>query len=105
MDAIICPKKITKLSEYVMKQQNKLLGHVIRSDFMDPMRCPTIDKNLDTPGVFLRRSGKPRMHSVKENCKWVYTHVLEKIWPEKPTREQELICITEIVNAAMADKF
>ena len=90
---------------YVMKQQNRLLGHVIRADDMDPMKCPTIDKNLDTPGVFLRRSGKPRMHWVKENCKWVYTHVLEKTWPAEPTREQELDCIREIVNAAMADKF
>ena len=42
------PKKIVKLSEYVMRQQNKLLGHVIRADRMDPMRLPTIDSNLNT---------------------------------------------------------
>ena len=55
-----------------MRQQNKLLGHVIRADMLDPMRLPTIDSNLNTPGVFTRRTGKPRLHWVKENCKWVY---------------------------------
>ena len=78
---------------------------MIRADDMDPMKWPTIDRNLDTPGVFIRRSGKPRMHWVKENCKWVYKHVLEKEWPSEPTKEQEQACFIEIVNAAMADKF
>ena len=34
------PKKIVKLSEYVMRQQNKLLRHVIRADRMDPRNFP-----------------------------------------------------------------
>ena len=59
-------------------QQNKLLGHVIRADRMDPMRLPTIDSNLNTPGVFTKRTGKPRLHWVKENCTWVYKFVFEK---------------------------
>ena len=99
------PKRIIKLSEYVMRQQNKLLGHIIRADGLDPMRFPTIDQDLNTPGVSIRRSGKPRLHWVKENCKWVYKHVLKKEWPIEPTKEQEQVCITEIVNAATADKF
>ena len=86
-----------------MRQQNKLLGHVIRADRMDPMRLPTIDSNLKTPGVFTKRTGKPRLHWVKENCKWIYMFVLEKDWPEDSTVEQD--CITEIVNAAMEDRF
>ena len=72
------PKTIVKLSDYVMRQQNKLLGHVIRADRMDPMRLPTIDSNMNTPGVLRKRFGKPRLHWVKENCKWVYKFVLEK---------------------------
>ena len=50
------PKKMTKLSEYVMNQQNKLLGHLIRADDLDPMRQPTINKDLRTPTVITRRS-------------------------------------------------
>ena len=88
-----------------MRQQNKLPGHVIRSDTLDPMRLPTIDRNLNTLGVVIRRTGKPRLHWVKENCKWVYKHVLEKDWPSEPTREDEALCIQEIVKAAMEDRF
>ena len=96
------PKKIVKLSEYVVRQQNKLLGHVIRSDTLDPMRLPT-NRNLNTPRVVIRRTGKPRLHWVRENCKWAYKHVLEKEWPTEP--ELEALCIQEIVNAAMDDRF
>ena len=35
-------KQNVKLSDYVMRQQNKLLGHVIRAENRDPMRLPTI---------------------------------------------------------------
>ena len=97
------PKTIVKLSDYVMRQQNKLLGHVIRADRLDPVRLPTIDSNLNTPGVFTKRTGKPRLHWVKENCKWVYKYVLEKDWPADTTLEQD--CIAEIVKAAMEDRF
>ena len=97
------PTKIVKLSDYVMRQQNKLSGHVIRADRMDPMRLPTIDSDLNTPRDFTKRTGKPRLHWVKDNCKWVYKHVLEKDWPEDTSLETE--CITEIVKAAMEDRF
>ena len=70
--------QIVKLGEYVMHQQNKLFGHVIGADGSDAMRLPTIDSKLNIPGVVFRRSGKPRLHWVKENCKWVYKNVLEK---------------------------
>ena len=86
-----------------MRQQNKLLGHVIRADRMDPMRLPTNDSNLKTPGVFIKRTGKPRLHWVKENCKWVCKYVLGKEWPEDTSLETG--CIQEIVHAAMEDRF
>ena len=54
---------------HVMHPQNKLLGHVIRADDLDPMRLPTVNKKLLTPGVVLRRTGKPRLHWVRETCK------------------------------------
>ena len=79
-----------------MHQQNKLLGHVVRADSQDPMRMPIIDSKLNTPGVVLRRSGKPRLPWVKGNCKWVYKEVLEKDWEE--TQEEQRI--QEIVEAA-----
>ena len=85
------------VSDYVMHQQNKLLGHVIRADRQDPMRMQTINSKLNTPGVVLRRSGKPRLPWVRENCEWVYQEVLEKNWHA----EQEEQCIQEIVKAAI----
>ena len=97
------PKTIVKLSDYVMRQQNKLLGHVIRADRMDPMRLPTIDSHLNTPGVIWNRTGKPRLHWVKENCKWVYKFVLEKEWPVEVSLESS--AIEEVVKAAMEDVF
>ena len=57
-----------------MHQQNK--------DNRDPMRMPTINGKLDTPGVVLRRPAKPKLHGVKENCKWVYKEILGKNWVE-----------------------
>ena len=74
-------KTIVKLSDYVMRQQNKLLGHVIRADTLDPMRLPTINSRLETPGVFWKRTGKPRLHWVKENCKWFISMFLRKSGP------------------------
>ena len=97
------PKMIIKLSDYVMRQQNKLLGHVIRADTLDLMRLPTINSRLETPGVFWKRTGKPRLHWVRENCKWIYKYVLEKEWPDDKAFEPAVI--EEIVKAAMEDTF
>ena len=66
------PKTIVKLSDYVMNQQNTLLGHVIRADPLDPMRQPTINNDLQVPGIFKKRVGRPRLNWVYENCKWVF---------------------------------
>ena len=66
------PREIEKQSDYVMNQQNKLLGHVIRAHPADPMRQPTITNQLVTPGVYTIRVGRPRMKWVQENCKCAY---------------------------------
>ena len=57
-----------------MNQQNRILGHVIRipADEPDPMRTVTIERNLQMPGVFTKRVGRPRYGWVKENCRWIY---------------------------------
>ena len=64
------PKKLTKLSDYVMKQQNRTLGHIIRvpDENYDPMKTVAIDSNLQMPGVHWKRVGRPRYGWVKENC-------------------------------------
>ena len=95
------PKKITKLSDCVMRQQNKLLGHVIRADKLDPMRLPTIDSKLNAPRVVIRRSDKPRLHWVKENRKWVYKNVFEKDWDF----EHEDVCIQTIIDGVLDRQF
>ena len=68
------PKKFTKLGDYVMSQQNRTLGHVIRvpAENNDPMKTATIDKNLQMPAVYAKRVGRPRYGWVKENCRWIY---------------------------------
>ena len=65
------PREMVKLSDYVMNQQNRLLGESIHADIQNPLRTPTIDGNLDSPGVYTRRVGRPRYGWVKENCRWI----------------------------------
>ena len=36
------------------------------------MRMVTIDNNLQMPGVYTKRVGRPRYGWVKENCRWLY---------------------------------
>lgn len=68
------PRKLVKLSDYVMNQQNKTLGHVIRipNENYDPMKMVTIDNNLQMPGVYTKRVGRPRYGWIKENSRWLY---------------------------------
>ena len=46
------PKKVKKLGEYIMQQQNKTLAHVMRADKEDPMRQMTPNESMGVPGVF-----------------------------------------------------
>ena len=66
-------KKITKLSDYVMMQQGKLLGHIIRADESDPMRTPTINNRLETPGV-----SPPGIHVGKAPVPSTPPHILSR---------------------------
>ena len=62
------PKKLTKLSDYVMNQQKRTLGHVIRipDENNDPMKTVTIDSDIQMPGVYFKRVARPRYGWVKE---------------------------------------
>ena len=68
------PRKLVKLSDYVMNQQTRTLGHIIRipEELLDPMKMVTIDDNLQMPGAYSKRVGRPRYGWVKENCRWIY---------------------------------
>ena len=61
-----------------MNQQNKLLGHIIRADPLDPMRRPTITNDLQVPGNFKKRVGRPRFNWVLENCKWIHKKIYDE---------------------------
>ena len=50
------PKAITKLSEYIMNQQNRTFAHVVRADQQDPMKQVTV----------------PRIPWIHANSKWLY---------------------------------
>jgi hypothetical protein len=94
-------KKIVKLSEYVMRQQGKLLGHIIRADKNDPMRLPTINDKLETPGVHWKRAGRPRLAWVKENCKWTANNTLHIPWDS----DDEAVSAATLIEHAVARKF
>ena len=72
-----------------MFQQGKLLGRVSRADKTDPMRMATINDRLETPGVFRKRVGRPRLGLVSENCKWIHEKTLLSEWDP----ENEDACI------------
>ena len=95
------PKTITKVSDYIMKQQGRLLGHVIRAEDDDPMKMPTIDAKLNTPGVWRKRVGRPRLGWVHENCKWTFENTLMRIWDEA----DEESCVEQVIEGAIARKF
>ena len=63
-------KQIEKISDFVMRQQNKLFGHIGRAENLDLLKQPTIDRNFKQPHQLVRRVGQPRMGWVKENCKY-----------------------------------
>ena len=94
------PKKITKLSDYIMGQQGKLFGHVIRADANDPMRLPTINEKLETAGVHWKRVGRPRLGWVRENCTWTYEKTLAKEW----NKEDADGCISYLIEQAKERK-
>ena len=66
------PKKIKKLSEYLMNQQNRTFAHVVRADQQDAMKQMTMTENLEIPGVHLKRVGRPRIPWIYANSKWLY---------------------------------
>ena len=76
-------KYIEKLSDYVMRQQNKLFGHIIRSERFDLVRQPALDNDMKQPHQLNRRVGKPRMGWISENCKYVYSKYLQQDYDEK----------------------
>ncbi len=84
-----------------MRQQGKLLGHVIRADTNDPMGMPTINERLATPGVHWKRVGRPRLGWVRENCIWTHENTLSKEWKA----EDEDGCISHIIEQAKERKF
>ena len=96
------PKKLVKLSEYAMNQQNRILGHVIRTPKIDqdPMKTVTMDENLQMPGVHIKRVGRPRYSWVKENCRWIYEKETHEEYDPKNQAHDELV-----KNLATARKF
>ena len=74
---------------------------MIRADAKDPMRMPTINDKLETPGVHWKRVGRPRLGFVKENCKWTYENTLAKAW----NSEDEDSCISHLIEQAKERKF
>ena len=96
------PRQLVKLSEYVMNQQNRTLGHVIRipKELQDPMRMITIDDDLQMPGAYFKRVGRPRYGWVKENCRWIYEKEMHETYDPKNQAHDD-----KVKELAIARKF
>ena len=94
------PKFITKLSDYVMTQQGKCLGRLIRAPREDKMKIPTIKDDLTPMDSWNMRVGKSRLKWVTENCKYMYKYM------EDDEFEHEDYLKTEVLrNHAMERHF
>ena len=72
-------KTMEKVSDYIMRQQNSLYGHIIRADESDIMRRITITESLQPPKREVLRSGRPRESWVWSNNKYAMkTHCNEE---------------------------
>ena len=68
-----------KVSDYIMRQQNSLYGHIIRADEGDLMRRITITDDFKPPKREILRSGRPRESWVYSNNKFALkTHCNEE---------------------------
>ena len=74
-----------------MNQHNRTLGHAIRADNQDPMKTAIIDSNLQIPGAFIRRVGRPRYGWVKENCPWIYEKHTHESYDPKNQEHDNLV--------------
>ena len=68
------PKYVVKLSDYVMRQQNKALAHMIRAENTDIMKKVTLNATSLTQreSIDTRRSGRPRFRWVDTNCEYAF---------------------------------
>ena len=71
-------KTVTKLSDYVMRQQGKLLGHLIRAPRDDLMRQPSLGENLVQNEQLYRRSGRPRPKWIDSNVDYMFRHLNQR---------------------------
>ena len=72
-------KTLEKVSDYIMRQQNSLYGHIIRADEGDIMKRITITESLEPPKREVLRSGRPRESWVWSNNKYAMkTHCSEE---------------------------
>ena len=64
---------IEKFSLTWMKRKVKLLGHILRTDYKDPMRQVIFDPYTTRPRLEYRRPGKPRASWLLESFKDAFT--------------------------------
>ena len=70
-------KRIVKLSDYVMRQQGEIRGHIIRAPHMDLMRQPVLGSDMNIRSQGYKRVGAPRMKWFEENCRHPYQRLHE----------------------------
>ena len=79
-------KNILPFSEYIHKQQAKLLAHTIRATEEDPLRQCTLDKNSNMP----YKPGPKRVGRPRNNWTWkTYERICLKHSPATKTTFKE----------------
>ena len=93
-------KKIEKLSDYVMRQQGKLLGNLIRADRFDLMRQPSLGDDLQQQEQVYKRVGRPRLKWIDANCDYMFMKLTgNEFDPEDPEN------INKLRDLALSRKF
>ena len=66
MPGVLKEKNMCSFSQFLHKQQNRLLGHIVRADCSDPLRQSTLNQN----SIYPYDPGKKRVGRPKNNWCW-----------------------------------
>ena len=72
-----------KLSDIVKDRQVKLLGHIVRTEYDDPMHHTIFDKNLQKTQRSYKRVGKPREHWTDKTLARAFEQVYQQDYDDK----------------------
>ena len=87
---MVAGKEIKPFSENWRQAKFRLLGHILRTDYSDPLRQVTFEQNSCLPRqIEFRRRGAPRRIWIEETMKEAWEALFEHL-PQEDYMEYEL---------------